>query len=106
MVMRITEVDKVAAKSCRYHGLEPWLSIGMYVPNVYLRGTSMYGPNVYLRGTSMYGSIVYLRGTSMCGSNEYNGLFRVMNILGNGVNVVSMKLPLALPYLMFQVPKG
>ena len=73
---------------------------------MYLRGTIVYGPNVYLRGTCMYGSIVYLRGTSMCGSNEYNGLFRVMNILGNGVNVVSMKLPLASPYLMFQVPKG
>ena len=73
---------------------------------MHLRGTIVYGPNVYLRGTCMYGSIVYLRGTSMCGSNEYNGLFRVLNILGNGVNVVSMKLPLALPYLMFQVPKG
>ena len=78
----------------------------VYGPNVYIRGTCMYGPNVYLRGTSVYGSIVYLRGTSMCGPNEYNGLFSVINILGNGVNVVSMKLPLALPYLMFQVPKG
>ena len=81
-------------------------SHGSLLPCMYLRGTIVYGPNVYLRGTSVYGSIVYLRGTSMCGPNEYNGLFRVINILGNDVNVVSMKLPLALPYLMFQVPKG
>ena len=81
-------------------------SHGSLLACMYLRGTSMYGPNVYLRGTSVYGSIVYLRGTSMCGPDEYNGLFRVTNVLGNGVNVVSMKLPLALPYLMFQVPKG
>ena len=69
-------------------------SHGSLLPCMYLRGTIVYGPNVYLRGTSM------------CGPNEYNGLFRVIKILGNGVNVVSMKLPLALPYLMFQVPKG
>ena len=69
-------------------------SHGSLLPCMYLRGTIVYGPNVYLRGTSM------------CGPDEYNGLFRVTNVLGNGVNVVSMKLPLALPYLMFQVPKG